>query len=171
MTNKFVTNKTRITVQGTEIEEVDQYLYLGQMIRSDGSQEIEIERRIALGLQAFSRAKMIFNCKKMSLTSKRKVYNQCILPNVTYGAETWKWSQKMMMSLRAMQRSHERSMMGLKLQDCKEASWIREQTKVQDILKTVHQMKWNWTGHIHRRDDYQWTRKITEWKPKEGRRA
>ena len=48
MTNKFVTGKTRTTVQGTEIEEVDQYLYLGQLIRSDESQEIEIQRRIAL---------------------------------------------------------------------------------------------------------------------------
>ena len=63
--NKFVTDKTGITVQGTEIEEVDQYLYLvGQIIRSDGSQEIEIKRRIALGWQAFSRAKMIFNSKR-----------------------------------------------------------------------------------------------------------
>ena len=76
-----------------------------------------------------------------------------------YGAETWKLSQKMMMNLRAMQRAQERSMMGLRLQDCKEASWIREQTKVRDILETVHQMKWNWAGHIHRRDDDRWTRK------------
>ena len=37
MTNKFVTDETRIKVQGTEIEEVDQYLYLGQLIRSDES--------------------------------------------------------------------------------------------------------------------------------------
>ena len=84
MTNKFVTDKTRITVQGTEIEELDQYLYLGQIIRFDGSQEIEIKRRIALGWQTFSRAKMIFISKKMSLINKRKVYNQCILPTVTY---------------------------------------------------------------------------------------
>ena len=67
MTNKFVTDITRITVQGTEIEKVDQYLYLGQIIRSDGSQETEIERSIALGWQVFSRAKMIFKSKKMSL--------------------------------------------------------------------------------------------------------
>ena len=107
MANKFVTDKTRITVQGTEIEEVDQYLYLGQMIRSDGSQETEIKRRIALGWQAFSRAKMIFNSKKMYLINKRKVYNQCILPTVTYGTETWKLSQRMMMNLRAMQRAQE----------------------------------------------------------------
>ena len=143
MTNKFVTDKTRITVQGTEIEEVDQYLYLGQIIRSDGSKEIEIKRRIALGWQAISGAKMIFSSKKMSLINKRKVYNQCILPTVTYGAETWKLSQKMMMNLRAMQRAQERSMMGMRLQDCKEPSWIREQTKVRNTLETVHQMKWN----------------------------
>ena len=85
MTNKFVTGKTRITVQGTEIEEVDRHLYLGQIIRSDGSQEIEIKRRIPLGWQAFNRAKMIFNSKKMSLINKRKVYDQYILPTVTYG--------------------------------------------------------------------------------------
>ena len=74
----------------------------------------------------------------------------------------------MMMNLRAMQRAQERSMMGLRLQGCKEASWMREQTKVRDILEIVHQMKWNWAGHIHQRDDDQWTRKINGSRRKVG---
>ena len=78
----------------------------------------------------------------MSLINKRKVYNQCILPTVTYGAKTWQWSQKMMViKLRAMQRAHEQSMMGLRWQDIKEASWIGEKTKVKDILETDC---WRW---------------------------
>ena len=38
---------------------------------------------------------------------KIKVYNQCILPTVTYGSETWIFTKKQRRKLRMMQRAHE----------------------------------------------------------------
>jgi len=48
--------------------------------------EIEIQRRIALSWQAFGRANLIF-LSRLPLSLKRKVYDQCILPTLTHGAE------------------------------------------------------------------------------------
>ncbi|XP_068232227.1 histone acetyltransferase type B catalytic subunit-like [Palaemon carinicauda] len=50
-------------------------------------------------------------------------------------------------------------MMGITLSDRKRATWIREKTKVEDIL-TCKKKKWAWTVHI----------RITEWVPTDYKR-
>ena len=35
----------------------------------------------------------------------------------------------------------------------KTAKWIREQTKLQDMVKTIKMLKWNWARHIMRTND------------------
>lgn len=50
----------------------------------------------------------------------------------------------------------------------KQASRIREQTRVEDIIVEVKN-KWTWAGHVARRNDNQWaTRVTTEWIPRGG---
>ncbi len=73
---------------------------------------------------------------------KRKVYNQCPAdPNV------WELERK----LRSAQRGMERRMLGITWRDRKRAPWIREHTKVEDILVTIKNKKWTWAGHVMRR--------------------
>ncbi len=104
------------------------------------------------------------------LSLKRKVYNQCILPVLTYGSETWRLTKELERKLRSAQRGMERRMLGITLRDRKQASWNREQTKVEDILMTIKNKKWIWGGHIMRRRDNRWTTRVTEWQPRNGRR-
>ena len=148
-------------------EEVDHYIYLGQRITMDtASKEQEIKRRITFGWQAFGRASVIFKNKAIPLVLKRKVYDQCILPVVTYGAETWNLTKKQTLKLRTMQRVHERIMLNITWRDHKTAEWIRQQTKVRDILEIISKAKWSWAGHLMRRDDNRWTTKLTTWQPR-----
>ena len=48
---------------------------------------------------------------------KRKVYNGCILPAMTYGCETWKLTKSSENKLRIAQRAMERAMLGVTLRD------------------------------------------------------
>ncbi len=61
-------------------------------------------------------------------------------------------------------------MLGITWRDRKRASWITEQTKVEDILMTIKSKKWTWTGHVKRRLDNRWNTRVTEWQPRNGRR-
>ena len=54
---------------------------------------------------------------------------------MTYGSETWTTTRLLERKLISAQRGMERSMMGISLRDRKRATWIREQTKVEDILE------------------------------------
>ncbi len=102
----------------------------------------------------------------LPLSFKGKVYNQCILLVLTYGSETWHLTKKQGEKLRSAQGALERKMLGIMWRDRKRAIWIRKHTKVEDILMTINKKKWVWAGHIMRRTDNRWTKKVTEWQPR-----
>ena len=77
----------------------------------------------------------------LPLCLKRKVFKQCVLPIMTYGSETWTTTKLLERKLVSAQRGMERLMLGISLRDRKRAAWIREQTKVEDILKCVNKKK------------------------------
>ena len=104
--------------------------------------------------------------KTILIVLKRQFYDQCILPTVTYGSETWNLTKQQTLKLRTMQRAHERIMLNITWQDHKTAQWIREKTKVRGIMETISKPKWNWAGHVARRTDNCWTTRFTFWAPR-----
>ena len=62
-------------------------------------------------------------------------------------------------------------MLGITMRGRKTNKWIREKTKVHDILKTMKLGKWMWVGHVARRTDRRLTTAVTEWTPPTGKRS
>ena len=52
------------------------------------NQDKEIQRRIMAGWAAYAKHRDIFK-SNLAICLKRQVYNSCVLPAMTYGAETW----------------------------------------------------------------------------------
>ena len=48
--------------------------------------------------------------------------------------------------------------------------WVREKTKVTDVIEKARRRKWTWAGHVSRIRDNRWTLCITIWKPYESKR-
>ena len=67
--------------------------------------------------------------------------------------------------LRVAQRAMGRSMLGITLRDKHTNEWIRQQTKVVDVMTRIASLKWDWAGHIARMDDDRWTKVILQWRP------
>ena len=94
----------------------------------------EIKRRIGLGWAAFGKLRTVFK-SNMNNSLKRKVFDSCVLPVLTYGAETLTLTKASVNKLRVAQRAMERSMLGISLRDKKTNEWIRQQTRVVDVMK------------------------------------
>jgi len=47
---------------------------------------------------------------------------------------------------------------------------IRSKTKVKDILEKIKEAKWRWVGHVARMQDNKWTKRVTDWQPRSGKR-
>ena len=92
---------------------------------------------------------------------KRQGYNSCVMPPMTYGAETWTLTKQAQNKLAAAQTKMERSMLNIIYTYRNTNIWVRERTKVIDIINTVRQMKWSWAGHINRHKDDRWTSRVT----------
>ncbi|CAG9118738.1 unnamed protein product [Plutella xylostella] len=80
--------KSRVEVDGQEIGYVDEYIYLGQIASFENRQDKEVERRITNAWKSFWSMKDLMK-STLPLTLKRQLIDMCILPVLTYGAQTW----------------------------------------------------------------------------------
>ena len=87
------------------------------------------------------------------MSLRRQVFDQCVLPSMTYGCQTWSLTKAMGKKLRTAQRAMERKMLKLKIKDKVPYTEIRKRTRVQDIVQFVLKQKWKWAGHVARLDD------------------
>ena len=87
-------------------------------------------------------------------------FNQCVLPVLAYGCEKWTLNTKAAQKLNVTQRSMERQMLNISLRDRKRNAWIRQQTKICDIMRRIASRKWQWAGHVARRLYQRWTTEI-----------
>jgi len=117
MFNQVVLPK-EIIVSGKVIETLEEYIYLGQLQSLKENLTGEITRKVKMGWSAFGRLNYIFK-GIYPLCLKRKVYDQCVLPVLTYGCETWTLNAKMTQKLQVAQRGMERCMLGITKRDKK----------------------------------------------------
>lgn len=66
--------------------------------------------------------------------------------------------------LQAHKRAIEIKLLGITLRDRKTGKWIRQRTKVQDIIHRVCFLKWNWAGHVARNLE-NCSGSVTTWRP------
>ena len=140
---------------------------MDQMVTKDHDQEHELRRRIGLGWTAFGKLDSIMQNKRIPLRLKMKVHNECILPVIMYGSETWSLSKTQLQKIITTQCEMEWIMMGLSLHDRKSASWICSKTGVIDVIHQIHTNMHQWAGHVSQLKDNRWTKHVTEWCPQD----
>ena len=164
-TKVMVVDNTPINVNNVPIENVEGYVYLGQRYSlKEKNQDKEIQRIIMACWAAYAKHRDIFK-SNLAICLKRQVYNSCVLPAMTYGTETWTLTNQAQNKLAAAQTKMERSMLNITHKDRKTNIWVREKTKVIDIISNVRKMKWSWAGHINRVKNDRWTTRVTTWRP------
>ncbi|CAH2104049.1 unnamed protein product [Euphydryas editha] len=88
----------------------------------------------------------------------------CILPCLTYDAQTWIFTNKISNKIRTCQRAMERSMfLCLRKIEKIRSQEIRKKTKLRDALHQALKLKWSLAGHVARCTDQRWTLKSTKW--------
>jgi hypothetical protein len=99
----------------------------------------EVNRRIQLGWAAFGKVRRVFS-SSISQSLKTKVFNQCVLPFMTYGAEMWTLTARLVHKVKVAQRAMKRAMLGVYLQGIRNQV-IRQRTKGTDIVHRISMLK------------------------------
>nr|VZI27138.1 unnamed protein product [Spirometra erinaceieuropaei] len=80
----------QISVNGTQMQVVENFPYLGSTLSSNTKIDDEVDNRISKTSQAFGRLQStVLNRHGLQRNTKLKIYKAVILPMLLYGAESW----------------------------------------------------------------------------------
>ena len=93
--------KVKIYINNEELEQIEQFNYLGSLITSDCRCDSEIKRRIAMAKKSFVDKKNILTDKKLHMNLKLKFLKCYVLSTLLYGCESWTISETIKKKLEA----------------------------------------------------------------------
>ena len=101
-------------LEGGDIQMVDEFSCLGSVITSSGRMTVEVDKRVAQALRAFGALrKAVFIDKHLKITTKRKIYNACVMSVLLYGAECWVLLKKQEKKLNIFHHRYIGSILGI----------------------------------------------------------
>lgn len=130
----------------------------------------EINNRVRAGWASYNKYREFLNDKKITVWIKKRIFDMCILPTMTYGCQTWTLTNQRKNKLRSAQRAMERRMLNISIRQRIPHKDIRRRTGLKDIVEHAARLKWKWAGHVARLRDDRWTKRCTEWRPHGGKR-
>ncbi|BHF80763.1 hypothetical protein SprV_0702389100 [Sparganum proliferum] len=144
----------QISVNGTQLQVVENFPYLGGTLSHNTKIDDEVANRISKASQAFGRLQStVWNRHGLQLSTKLKMYKAVILPTLLYGAETWTVYSKQARRLNHFHLSCLRRILRLNWQDRIPDTEVLERTGILSIYTILRQMQLRWSGHLVRMDD------------------
>nr|VZI26644.1 unnamed protein product [Spirometra erinaceieuropaei] len=144
----------QISVNGTQLQVVENFPYLGSTLSRNTKIDDEVANRISKASQAFgSLQSAVWNRHGLQLSTKLKMYKSVILPTLLYGAETWTVYAKQARLLNYFHLSCLRRILRLNWQDRIPDTDVLERTGIPSIYAILRQIQLRWSGHLVRMDD------------------
>nr|VZI09519.1 unnamed protein product [Spirometra erinaceieuropaei] len=147
-------NAAQISVNGTQLQVVENFPYLGSTLSRNTKIDDEVANRISKASQAFGRLQSaVWNRHDLQLSKKLKMYKAVILPTLLYGAETWTVYTKQACRLNHFHLICLRRILRLNWQDRIPDTDVLERTGILSIYSMLRQMQLRWSGHLVRMED------------------
>jgi transcription termination factor 2 len=160
-----------ITIDGTQLKNVDTFKYLGSTISSDGTLDKEIAARIQKASQALGRLRTkVLQHKDIRLSTKLKVYNAIVLPSLLYGCETWTLYRRHIKKLEQFHNRSLRSIMRIRWQDHITNQAVLDRANSTSIEARILKAQLRWTGHVIRMEEHRMPRQLLYGELAAGRR-
>jgi len=70
------------------LEVVDKFCYLGDMLRVDGDADAAVEARIRIGWNTFRQLVPLITNRDISLIRRGRLYSSCVRSSMLHGSET-----------------------------------------------------------------------------------
>ncbi|BHF66557.1 hypothetical protein SprV_0200957800 [Sparganum proliferum] len=147
-------NAPQISVNGTQLQGVDNFPYLGSTSSRSTNIDGEVPRRISKVSQAFGRLQStVWNRHGLQLSTKLKMHKAVILPTLLYGTETWTEYTKQARRLNHFHLSCLRRILRLSWQDRIPDTDVLERTGILSLYTMLRQMRLRWSDHLVQMND------------------
>ena len=81
--------RSHVSVNGTEIENVDSFIYLGAKQPGDGDEEADVKHRMEIAQAVFNGLYHLWKDMRLPLSMKLRLYIACVCSSFTHGCEAW----------------------------------------------------------------------------------
>jgi len=142
--------KVEIKVGQHQVEQVEQFKYLGSVITEDGRCSKEIKCRIAIAKQAFTKNKKIL-CSNMCMSLRVRLVKTLVWSVLLYGSETWTMRKEERKRIEAFEMWVWRRMAKVSWTEKKTNEEVLRMTgQNRKLIETIVDRKKNWIGHVLR---------------------
>lgn len=164
-------NGTTLELNGSQIERVSKFKYLGSIITEDLNPDCEIKCRIEIARATFNNMRSFLCNDNLNLKLRQRMVECYVWSVLLYGVETWTLKVRTMNQLEAFEMWLHRRMLRIPwTQHVTNENVLRRANIERQLLTTVKCRKTSYLGHILRGDKYRLLQLILKGKI-EGRRG
>ena len=87
-------NNKLIEIDGTAVDNVKHFIYLGATVCETGGTNKDIRRRLSHARLAYNKLKSVWNNSQFGRKTKMKLLKSNVLSVLLYGSETWKMTKR-----------------------------------------------------------------------------
>lgn len=164
------TSNTRFTIGNIDIENVNEFTYLGSVISVDSGADADIVNKIKKAQRAFGQLKSIWDTRQLSTQTKLKLFNSNVKPVLLYGCETWRVTKTSTKRLQTFINRCLRRILKIFWPDTIRNTDLLHITNQPEVHIEIRKRKWGWIGHTLRQPNEDIARIALEWNPQGKRR-
>jgi len=149
-----VSHMPHIHINNHSLDVVDVFTYLGSKISNNLSLDADLNQRIGRASTAMSRlSKRAWENDMLTINTKMRVYQACVLSTLLYGSETWTLYTHQEHCLSAFHMRCLRKILGIRWQDRIPNKTVLEKAGIPTMYSLLSQRRLRWLGHVARMDD------------------
>ena len=156
---------TKTSIRGADLEEVQDFKYLGSYISADSDIEREISTRIGLAAAAFNKLRNIWKSSLLQTKTKLKIYRSNVRSVLLYAAETWRTNKKLESRLRGFEGRCLRRILRIRWEQRVTNREVSRRTGINNIVEEVRHRRWRWLGHVLRMNKNRHPHAALRWAP------
>ena len=132
---------------------VEEFVYLGSVIHSSTRSTCDISHRSAITRAAMQSLDNQIWRSRLTISTKLKLYNTCILPIFLYGSDCWAISKTDARKIDALDQWCQRMLLGIKWYQSVRNDDVWRLTKQPKLTAIIQSCRLTLFGHIMRMDD------------------
>ena len=159
----------KVMIGREEVEDVEEFVYLGSTVTKEGGGTEDIKKRLSKAQGAFFNLRNIWNTRSIGRNTKIKLFKTLVRPVLLYGCEAWKLTASEEKKLDRFQFMCLRRILRVWWPQRIRNDTISQITGVKKISDEIRRRRWNWIGHVLRKERNDYCMVAMEWQP-EGKR-
>ena len=157
-----------LEVEGERYGVVPSFCYLGDMLDGSGGAGVAVTARIRSRWKKYHELAPLLTSRVPSLKMKGRVFDACIRNRIRnhmiYASEKWPMTTDDERRITTADTRMMRRMLGTRLCKIYSNKELRELTGLEDISISLRRRRMRWYGHVMRRGEDVWIKKIyTDW--------